>query len=150
MSTADSDAYIRGLTKLIANDRVWRPARQAGKQEGRQAGRSCVVNWSEMSTTGDPHLYSRSREIGRKYGRTSNSEKRARAMMATQFALPITWRRQDQSEISRIDTTTKYNAYFSISRRWQLPALPSRCCRPREWQSAKRKKSRNKITLRSR
>lgn len=98
-----------------------------------------------MSTTGDPHLYSRSREIGRKYGRTSNSEKRARAMMATQFALPITWRRQDQSEISRIDTTTKYNAYFSISRRWQLPALPSRCCRPREWYSAKRKKSRIKL-----
>lgn len=31
-----------------------------------------------MSTTGGPHLYSRSREIGRKYDRTSNSEKCAR------------------------------------------------------------------------
>jgi len=123
MSTADPDAHIRDLTKLIANDRVY------DDQAGTALPRSQLVR--EMSTTGGPHLYSRFREIGRKYGRTSNSEKRARVAAATRFALPITL---PPSRPER-DIENRYNRCSSISRRWQLPALLSQCCRPREWQS---------------
>lgn len=117
-------AYIRGLTKLIANDRVWRPVAQG---RGAAPARSQLVR--DVNDRWSSFILEIPRNRSQIRGRTSNGEKCARRRDTIRVTDYLPTSRPERDIENRYNLA--YNAYSSISRngrRWQIPAPLSQCC----------------------